>query len=781
MVISAKKKNEIIAFVWLIAAILLFFCLVSYDPRDIPWNSSHPNIPPVNYVGIFGAYAAWILSVLIGKGAYGWVLLFVFWSLAQWSDRPSRNIWLSILSGTLFFISSATSLSLIFSDANASLNFDAGGMIGYFCATILYQSFGAFALFVSMSIFFIALMLATDFILLPILWAIIKKIYPYIQKASLRLFSLLKKTTQSVQPVATLKKPGNEKTKIKIIDWENQPDHASASSSESLELSNVGPKSAQQVKSASETERTKKSVESKQTKDPIPNKSSEKSEKQASSLIEAQGFLNYKLPPISILEEIRGKIPSANTAKIIEEQSAILQETLADFGVDAKVVEAEQGPVITRFELQPASGVKLQRITSLQDNISLALKATSVRILAPIPGKNRVGIEVPNPEKRLVSLRSILQSSAFKDIDSKLAIALGMDAAGKPLVADLDQMPHILIAGSTGSGKTVCVNTIIMSILFNATPNEVKFIMIDPKMVELNCYNGIPHLLLPVVTNVDKAPNVLNWLTLEMERRYKLLSKSGDREVEAYNKRILETPNENEVHLPYIVVIIDELADLMMAKGKEIETSIARLAQLARAIGIHMILATQRPSVDVITGVIKANFPARIAFQVASKVDSRTVLDSNGADALLGKGDLLFMHPANSHLLRGQGAWVTNSEIQKTIEIVKQQGDPVYHNEILQNDNKKSESGKDFRQDHNYPEACRIIVASGQASVSMLQRRLGLGYTRAARLIDMMEEDGIIGPNKGAKPREVLLSPDEYEARLANSNNQSEPSEDESE
>ncbi|MCA9396830.1 MAG: DNA translocase FtsK 4TM domain-containing protein, partial [Candidatus Omnitrophica bacterium] len=523
-----KKKNEIIAFVWLIAAILLFFCLISYDPHDIPWNTSDPNNPPVNYVGIAGAYAAWILSLIIGKGAYGWVMLFVFWSLAQWSDRRPRSVWLSILSGTLFFISSSTSLTLMFGYPDSSVYFDAGGMIGFFCAAILYQSFGSFALFVSLSIFLIALMLATDFILLPIVVSIFKKGYPLLHNLLVKAAGLFKKSAESVKINIQEKKPQPAKTKIKIVDWEKQSEPTVDDESDEVSLSGgVQPKN-------TKPQRVKEKAQQNQPVKPAsPAKNSDsKSAQSGGDPIKGVEFTNYKLPSISILEEIRGKAPSANTAKVIEEQSAILQETLSDFGVDAKVVEAEQGPVITRFELQPASGVKLQKITSLQDNIALALKATSVRILAPIPGKNRVGVEVPNPEKRIVSLRSILQSQTFKEIDSKLAIALGMDAAGKPLVADLDQMPHMLIAGATGSGKTVCMNTIIMSILFNATPNEVKFIMIDPKMVELNCYNGIPHLLLPVVTNVDKAPNVLHWLTIEMERRYKLLSKSGDREVE---------------------------------------------------------------------------------------------------------------------------------------------------------------------------------------------------------------------------------------------------------
>ena len=466
-------------------------------------------------------------------------------------------------------------------------------------------------------------------------------------------------------------------------------------------------------------------------------------------------------------------IDAGSMKNSLEASSRVLEDTLRDFGIDAKVVEVEQGPTITRYELQPAAGVKVQKITSLENDISLAMRATSVRIIAPIPGKSRVGIEVPNASAATVYLKDVLQSSEFQNETSKISIVIGKDTAGAPLVCNLADMPHLLIAGATNTGKSVCINSIITSLLYRATPEEVRFIMIDPKMVELHFYNDLPHQICPVVTDKTKAPGILAWLLGEMERRYKVLSKTGAKNILSFNSKVenkeirpetLHQPAEGENDepivvrkMPYIVLVIDELADLMMASAQEVETSITRLAQLARAVGIHMILATQRPSVDVITGVIKANFPARIAFQVASKVDSRTILDENGADKLLGRGDFLLMDPRKSKLIRGQGAWVQDGEIEKVTSFIKAQRKPSFDSSVTQSAAKKMVGGGSFERDEIYQEAKRIVLELKQASVSTIQRRLGVGYTRAARLIDMMEEDGVVGPYRGAKPREILI------------------------
>jgi S-DNA-T family DNA segregation ATPase FtsK/SpoIIIE len=439
----------------------------------------------------------------------------------------------------------------------------------------------------------------------------------------------------------------------------------------------------------------------------------------------------------------------------LEYSAGILEDTLRDFGIESKVIDISKGPVITRYELQPAPGVKVNRITSLSDDIALTMKATTVRIVAPIPGKSCVGIEVPNADTSMVFLKEILESSEYQKMagSSKLAMALGKDISGKSVVTDLSDMPHLLIAGTTGSGKTVCVNSLIMSMVYNATPEELKFLMVDPKMVELAPFNGLPHLLCPVVTEAKRVSSALQWVVREMEERYQLLAKEGVRNIEYYNQK--------KQRLPYIVVIVDELADLMVVAQNQIEEAITRLAQLSRAVGIHLILATQRPSVDVITGVIKANFPARISFKVASKVDSRTVLDMNGADKLLGRGDMLFLKPGESKLIRAQGSFLNDVEIERTVEFIAKQAEPIYDEEILKEQERGSVGGN-FEKDDMFDTAVKLILESQHASVSILQRRLRLGYTRAARLIDMMEEQGIVGPYRGSKPREILVDKDSY-------------------
>ncbi|MBI3318563.1 MAG: DNA translocase FtsK [Candidatus Omnitrophica bacterium] len=482
----------------------------------------------------------------------------------------------------------------------------------------------------------------------------------------------------------------------------------------------------------------------------------------------------FQLPSLDLLDPpAASRQPAAQGKEWLEKNAKMLEESLRDFGIEAKVAEVEMGPVITRYEVEPAPGVKVQKITTLSDDLALVLRAPSVRIIAPIPGKARVGIEVPNPASSMVTLREVLESKQFADSPSKLTLGIGKDVAGHPLVSDLAEMPHLLIAGTTGSGKTVCVNALISSILFRATPEEVRFLMVDPKMVELSVFNGIPHLILPVLTNPKQVPLALHWVVQEMETRYRLFAKLGVRNIEGYLEKQAagELPKEEiPDNLPYLVVIIDELADLMLIAQAEVEKTIARLAHLSRAVGIHMVLVTQRPSVDVLTGVIKANFPARISFQVASKVDSRTVLDTMGADKLLGKGDLLFLQPGSSKLLRAQGTLMTDQEIERLVNFLKSQRPAHYDTSILEGAQDRSpESSGQQIQDPLYPEAVRVVVETGQASVSLLQRRMRLGYGRAARILDRMEEEGIVGPIRGAKPREVYLKevPGELDHRRA--------------
>ncbi len=460
----------------------------------------------------------------------------------------------------------------------------------------------------------------------------------------------------------------------------------------------------------------------------------------------------FQLPPVSLLSRPRPtKRPRPGES---EDQAQLLEETLASFGIQAKVVSISRGPVVTRYEVQPPPGIKVSRIVGLADDISLALAAAGVRVEAPVPGKSVVGIEVPNRETSPVSLREILETEEFQQAPGRLTIGLGKDIAGKPLVADLTKLLHLLIAGATGSGKSVCLNSIIASLLFKARPDEVKMMMIDPKRVELSVYDGIPHLIAPVVTDPRQAAGALRWAVKEMERRYQLLSETGARNIDAYN-RSARKPEGADPFLPYLVVIIDELADLMLVAAADVEDSICRLAQMARAAGIYLIIATQRPSVDVITGLIKANVPSRIAFAVSSQVDSRTILDMAGAERLLGKGDMLFYPMGAPKPIRAQGAWISDQEVEALADAWRSQGDPQYIEEVLTTP--AQGTGTDEEMDDDlFEDAVRLVREAGQASVSMLQRRFRIGYSRAARLIDMMEVRGIVGPYQGSKPREVI-------------------------
>ena len=434
----------------------------------------------------------------------------------------------------------------------------------------------------------------------------------------------------------------------------------------------------------------------------------------------------------------------------MSKQAKILEGKLHDFGIDGRVVQVSPGPVVTMYEFEPASGIKVSRIVNLADDLALGMKALSVRIVAPVPGKSVVGIEIPNPHREPVLLCEILASSAFQQAPSKLVLALGKDIMGGATVTDLAQIPHLLIAGATGSGKSVGLNSMICSILINAAPDEVKFIMIDPKMLELSVYDGIPHLIVPVVTHPKKAAAALHWAVEEMERRYRLLAEHGVRGIDGYNQA------HPEQRLPYLVVVIDELADLMLVARRDVEDALTRLAQMARASGIHLLVATQRPSVDVLTGIIKANFPARLSFQVSSRPDSRTILDSIGAERLLGKGDMLFLPPGTSTLVRIHGAYVSDAEIKRVVEHLRTQQPPVYDGSVLSPDADAGVAAPEV-VDEKYDEAVALVARLGHASASLLQRHLRIGYKRAARVLEAMEREGVIGPADGSRPRDVYI------------------------
>lgn len=468
----------------------------------------------------------------------------------------------------------------------------------------------------------------------------------------------------------------------------------------------------------------------------------------------------YVKPPLSLLNPPKAK--AINNREEIAENVKILEATMRSFGVDAKVTEVTKGPAITMYEVLPAPGVKVAKIVNLQDDIALALAASQIRMIAPIPGKSAIGIEIPNKDTTMVTAREVFESEEFKRTDSKLSFALGKDITGRTIIADLAKMPHLLIAGSTGSGKSVCVNTIINSILFNATPDEVKLLMIDPKVVELSHYNGIPHLILPVVVDPKKASIALNWAVNEMTNRYKAFAENMVKDINTYNRKVEAQPELKLEKMAKIVILVDELADLMMVAPNQVEDAICRLAQMARAAGIHLIVATQRPSVDVITGLIKANIPSRIAFAVSSQIDSRTILDMAGAEKLLGKGDMLFYPLGANKPVRVQGAFLADQEVEGVVGFVKNQteGSVAYQEEILSD---YVETAAASEADEILADAIDLVIDTGQASISMLQRKFRVGYNRAARLIDQMEERNIIGPSLGSKPREVLLTKIEWE------------------
>ena len=530
-------------------------------------------------------------------------------------------------------------------------------------------------------------------------------------------------------------------------------------------------------------------------KEEPPRKSKKKAFRTKEQLDLPEIGQGYTLPSPNFLDSSDGQHTKIDRG-ILEANSLVLQKKLADFDVEGKVVAVRPGPVITMFEFDPAPGVKVRRIVTLADDLSMALRAVSVRILAPIPGESVVGIEIPNARREPVLLKEIIDTDAFQNTESKVTLALGKDISGSPFIADLSRMPHLLVAGATGTGKSISINAMILSILYKATPQDVQFIMIDPKMLELTVYENLPHLLVPVVTDPKKAAAALFWAMEEMDRRYRLMRDRGAKSIDSYNRLIekemsdkhkiidLKEPEEfqdeskeesqeelgaeNEmggdlgeenplVHerLPRIVIIVDELADLMMSVGRDIEEYITRLAQKARAAGIHLILATQRPSVDVITGLIKANFPARISFQVTTRVDSRTILDSIGAERLLGDGDMLYLPPGTARVVRVHGAFVSDQDIQKVVEFIKKQAKPRYRPEVFAA-KKEIEAGEmDEDDDEMYESAVQLVTDSQQASISMVQRRLRVGYNRAARMIEQMEREGIVGPAEGGKSREV--------------------------
>ncbi|MDO8730574.1 MAG: DNA translocase FtsK [Candidatus Omnitrophota bacterium] len=736
--LTPQRLNELWGVLLLAGSLFLFMALISYRPDDLPFFTSHPSSEIRNLCGPIGAWISGITREGLGWVAFVLPALAAVWSVSFFNGAPPQKPALRLMGAALLCAAGSSLLTLLWTQTPEA-RWQRGGVVGVLVGDQATQYFGWWgAVVVLITIGLLCLIVSTELAVWPVLrggaeaageWG--RQMAGWITSRKTTVVHRKSKTS----PAPVLKVTPELPKKEKELEFE-EPAPA--------------PKIKLPPKMAAAPA-------------PPPPKPASRPVSSEPALESAGVKLPYQLPSLDLLN-VAAPAVAGQSREQLEANAKVLEETLRDFGLEVRVAEVEMGPVITRYEIEPAPGVKIQKITTLSDDLALALKSTSVRIIAPIPGKARVGIEVPNQSSSLVTLREVLQSKEFQQVHSKLTIALGKDSAGHPLLADLAGMPHLLIAGATGSGKTVCMNGLIVSLLFNATPEEVRFLMVDPKMVELAPFNGLPHLLMPVLTSAKKVPAALGWVIEEMETRYRLFAKLGLRNIQAYHQKFSQNQLPKEEipdHLPYIVVIIDELADLMLVAQAEIEKSIARLAHLSRAVGIHMVLATQRPSVDVLTGVIKANFPARISFQVASRVDSRTVLDAIGAEKLLGKGDLLYMQPGASKLTRGQGTLVTDAEIERVVQFIKGQRPTHYEiAEIADTEGSEGRSGSGgpvTTRDALYDEAVRVIVEAGQASVSLLQRRMRLGYGRAARILDMMEEEGIVGPIRGAKPREVYL------------------------
>lgn len=738
---GSRLNREILGVVIFVLALLIALSLISYDPADRSFNTPSGSLQTQNWGGIVGAYLSDLLLQGLGRSTY---LLAIFLFVVSYNlfRESYQAIPLGKACGySLFLWGMAVLASLL---REAEVGSAAGGIVGDFSKDFLISLFSRVGAYVIvLSALLLALMSVTQQSLLSLLEKA-QKIAAIVVKQSMTLLEGWRKKWRERR-----EKAKGENTKKERKEFVPPP-----------------------------------IVLREEIKEEPPKKPKKKSAPAQAQLdfpeISSQG---YTLPSLSLLD-----FPDGEHVKIDKEtlaaNSLILQKKLADFGVEGEVVAVRPGPVITMYEFKPAPGVKVRRIVTLADDLSMALRAMSVRILAPIPGESVVGIEIPNPRREKVFLKQVFEGDRYQSAESKLTLAFGKDISGAPFLADLARMPHLLVAGATGTGKSVSINAMVLSILFKASPQDVQFIMIDPKMLELTIYENLPHMIVPVVTDAKRAAAALFWAMDEMDRRYRLMRDKGARSIDHYNRilekelgdrrgvielRQSEPSNGGQdvggdleekaplVHerLARIVIVVDELADLMMSVGRDIEEFITRLAQKARAAGIHMILATQRPSVDVITGLIKANFPARISFQVTSRVDSRTILDSIGAERLLGDGDMLYLPPGTARIIRVHGAYVSDQEIRKVVEFINQQAKPRYRPEVFEA-KKEIETGEmDEDYDEMYDLAVEMVTETQQASISMIQRRLRVGYNRAARMIEQMERDGVVSPADGAKPREV--------------------------
>ncbi len=771
----SRRVSEFVGVALFAAALFWIVALASYDSSDPVWHMTVGVVgDPANFAGRVGAFLAELSFQLVGYTAFvvPVALIVVGWNYF-WC-RAVDAVGTKVFGSTLLFMCVGTSLSMIFagtSEPGMASN-TGGGYMGRWLSEQMTSDLGTTgSRIILLALIFISVIVSTQFSFGRAFAAI----FSAAGDGGTKLFTGLREWNSERQRekqrrdviAKHTKKAGADAAAVKEMSEAGAKANRrrTADVAEPAATTAAGPATA--LKAVVPQPRPRPVIPA----PPLPLTDSEPTTKAPAE----RRIGDYMLPPMALLD-------APKTERKIDERelmssARLLEEKCREFSVEGSVTQIHPGPVVTTYEFKPEAGVKYSKITGLADDLCLAMKAESV-LIDRIPGKSTVGIQIPNSQRAQISLRDLLESDAYESTTAKLPIALGKTIHGDPYIADLAAMPHLLIAGSTGTGKSVGINSMLTSILYRATPDDVRLIMVDPKRLELGMYEDIPHLLTPVVVDPKQAANALRWAVREMEERYKTLAAEGVRNLEQYNRNIRQaiaekrTPKEGGEYpkpLPMIIVLIDELADLMMVAGNEVEQSICRLAQMARAVGIHLILATQRPSVDVITGLIKANMPSRISFRVASKIDSRTILDANGAEQLLGRGDMLFLPPASSRSIRLHGPYISEQESARLASFLRKQGKPNYDETITAEEKSESVSGIDMEKDDLYDEAARIIVSSGQASISYLQRRLRIGFSRAARLVDMMEAEGLVSPSAGGKPREVLVDKsyfDEVDAQL---------------
>jgi S-DNA-T family DNA segregation ATPase FtsK/SpoIIIE len=788
----SRRFSEIVGVALFALSLIWLIALASYSAADPVWFfNTGADLPPANFAGRVGAFLAELSFQVVGYAAY---LTPVIIAVVGWHYFWCRSLdapWTKALGGGLLYTCSAAFLALVFDADLGRRQFRAGGYLGSLIAGVLadYLNRTGSIIFI-LALLFLAVILSTQFSFGRLFAAI----GSMIADQWLALLGALRARRDEKQREKQRREVLRKHLGKQGRDAPSGPAASGRSTADDPAL----------VAAAARGANARPRIQTREADEPVPTKASRTAAMVGAAAAALKAASSRPTPPPAIKKPVPTPAPlplpdpeklpaerkkgtytfpplalldAPKTERKIDERelmegARLLEDKCREFSVEGSVVQIHPGPVVTTYEFKPDAGVKYSKITGLADDLCLAMQAESV-LIDRIPGKSTVGIQIPNPNREQISLRELLESDSYRRSQSKLTLALGKSIHGEPFVYDLATMPHLLIAGSTGTGKSVSVNGMLSSILFRATPDDVRLIMIDPKRLELGMYEDIPHLLTPVVVDPKQAANALKWAVHEMEERYKTLAAVGVRNIEQYNRNLkLAQAEKNgpvtddegtEIKpLPFIVLLIDELADLMMVAGNEVEESIARLAQMARAVGIHLILATQRPSVDVITGLIKANLPARISFRVSSKIDSRTILDGNGAEQLLGKGDMLFLPPASSRFVRLHGPYISEQESARLASFLRKQGKPTY-DETITADEKQGSGELEFEKDDLYDEAARIVVSSGQASISYLQRRLRIGFSRAARLVDMMEAEGLVSASVGGKAREVLVKKDYFE------------------